>query len=331
MNRIILTILILIGLCTFSILPASAEPLAKDFALSVTLSPSASTINSGDAVTLTYTITNVGTNSLAPILEEYVYLSPELTYQSVSSPDFYLDCPDWYKLDEIGTYNPKYNGYSFAPCFGSEGLTPLSPGGSYSFTVHTIAVSNFIDGTTQAFGFHYPSWFSEDDRSTTLAEFINVADNGGDFATMNTNNLATYTYSAPPAITTTQPAPAGSASGISDTKESSESGSVSNSTLESNAGEALATESKDQLSVSDKAEVAIDKKLNVPDRISQSDKKHPRVGLSEKYKNEAILASIIGFVTAMISYFIRRRYLRTISKQRKFRSTLNVVETSGIS
>lgn len=329
MKRMSLAIFVSIGMFSFSIPLAVAAPLAKDFALSVSASPATSVIKSGDAVALTYTITNVGTNSLNPILEEYIYLAPEFTFQSVSSSDLYLECTDWYTLGEFGTYNPKYDDYSFAPCFGSENLAPLSPGGSYSFTVHTIANSNFIDGTTKAFGIHYPSFFNEDDQSTALAELLNVVDNGAEFETVNSNNLATYSYSAPTTATTTQPVPANNSSGDPDVEVSDKSSSALDSTQGSATGEALVTENEDEPFVTDKAKVAIDKKLNVPDRITQPDNNRPRVGLSEKYKDEFLSVTLISIVAGIVAYFIRRRYLRTISKQRDYKNALKVMENSS--
>lgn len=170
-----------------------------DFSLDVGFDNSRE-VNSGDAVTYSFTITNVGPNDSIFTGEIYIFLPLEFTFTSSTNAN--VGCSDF---GPASTIDP--GGY-MALHFGQHHLVACSPtsqnlafenGSTINFDILGTANSDFIDRLTVLQAIYLTS-----SGETTDSQIINDAiGNNVDFTTLDINNNTKATYIRPPAATTT--------------------------------------------------------------------------------------------------------------------------------
>lgn len=303
-----------------------------DIALSVSVSPTAG-ISPGTGIDVTYTDTNVGSTTLAPRSVHYIIYPPELTYASftTSIPDFV--CPYPQPMSEIDlSFGPRFANHYLIYCYqdgqGADFLSPLAPGQSTSFTVHFTATNSFVDNSTTILGLNLGAPDEKDYNDFTLA-LQQAAENGEDPTSFPYNNIATYVYAAPVPVTTNVPSANTSSDTTTNTTQSSNTrpGAHASSNIGQDGSALLETD--DTNDVLKKAEVALDLRNSLPDRISRQDESTFEALLSGKYKNQLIGLGSVLAIGAVGFIFFRRRYLKKTDSNKEYRRALRVKQLNS--
>lgn len=303
-----------------------------DVALSFDFSKTPSTIKNGDAVNVIFTIENVGQNAMAPRSVIYILLPPQLNYQSVSSSYPNFDCPinELMATNDLSLdFNSKYDSHHIIGCYdsGDGFFSSLNPGSKINITLSTTAVSTFVAGSTSLVAFNLSN-DPETESSTFTSAIQSASTSGGDPTSISSNNVASYLYSAPSTTATTAAVTTTAAQTSVLDKTQTSQADTTNGTA---SGEALPTLSETKASVTDKAKIAIGKKLNLPERLNQPDNNRSQAIFNGKYKTQFISISILLLGAILISLYFRRRYIRTASAQKEYRDALKIMQNNKLS
>jgi hypothetical protein len=311
---------------------------AEDVALTLNLSAPDEAITSGDQVTLTFRITNVGTQPHSPDNHQIIFLPPELDFVSASddwsSDD--IQCEPGFRIgDHPGwNYSNAWTDHTYLNCNGGlyfQYLPQLDPGEYHTFTINTVANADFTDGETSLFAYHQPN-----SPEYNFADIINAFDDtfssGANPADINTNNIVHYVYDAP-AVSGSTPTTGGSgsnnsssnAAGANTSSGSSQSSDATNSDSTSAAdGSTLTTDSETSDESNKKAEVALDVRNSIPDRISREDDGMWEALLSGAYKNQFIAGFTILAGAAAAFFILRKRYITKIAAEKEYQKALKI-------
>jgi hypothetical protein len=308
------------------VLPAHAAG-AYDIALDLDISPTPSSIQNGTSVNLNITLTNEGENPLGPRSVHHVFLPPSLELTGVSTSISGLNCAGAAPVSDYAEFNfdPKYESYTYVNCVGSgDFLDVLLPGSSAVFTIQTTANASLTNGTSVVvINAGNPD---EVDYVDVASGLIDAVSNGGDPAEINSNNVASYTYSASATTTTTASGTSGSSS-----DSSTSSNSVTNSGTSAGSGTTVASGAADGSSLvedstsqdaDEKAEVALDIRNSLPDRIGREDPGTWEALLAGTYKNQFIGVILILAMAAGAFYILRKRYIKKLTVEREYRRAL---------
>jgi hypothetical protein len=338
--RRLLMCLIAITALTFLVLPSAsfaATPTDNDVALTISTSASSSEINAGDDFDLSFTITNVGVNPINPVGAVAFYFSDHMTYNGLISGYENSACvlPETDQEIFVGETQYFLGACSFDTVVHDGYLAELPVGATYTLTLSMTALSDFENDMTDIVAFLLPG--NPEDERWTLVNAIESSTGVEDVANIDSNNVAIFTYNYSPGTVTTAPstpttAPTTSEVPVATNNESDVLANVSDSTRTTL--EVLGLETEDPQDGSnlvdeaisqdsdEKAEVALDIRNSLPDRIGREDPGTWEALLSGSFKNQFILGTTILMFFFCVFYLFRTRYLKKVAMEREYRRAL---------
>jgi hypothetical protein len=180
--------------------PQGALP-QTDFSLSVTPLQSGK-IKSGDSVGFRYRLKNEGPSDVSISQYLYLFMPPEFTLSSMSTPEPWVDLFGPYPVVESPGVGPQYDGWSYAGldlcCGPAEGF---KVGDTYDMYLFGNANSDFRTNTTSIKSLYYNNGY----ETAFVQEHNNAVQNDQDPFELNSNNIANYTYQAPTTTPTDPP------------------------------------------------------------------------------------------------------------------------------
>ncbi len=287
-----------------------------DTALSMSISPAASTIQNGTNVSLNFRITNVGQNTITPHGVLIFVIPPELNVTGIN-----FSYPTGFCVDPQADAFDDYPDYTAHFCYSESDyyqIPQLSPGQFHSVTVSATATRSFTSNSTKILAFHHPGE-NEHDHEQYFQELDNL---NGDLSQATTNNSVLYTYTQSSPSTQTPNSNSSNQNTTQGSSTTSNNRASSSSNNNSGSGETgLVDETNSNGDTSDQAEVASEISERLPERVVSEDQ-GTTAALAGGYQQILIIGGLLLTLATLVFYVLRKRYLKKLSTEKEYQKAL---------